>query len=90
VQALSALGDALDQLGAGSVRALAEAAILLHAFPQWAIWLPPAGGTWTAVRPADSRSPEPEIPMIWVEARTASELADKMQTIDARIRFPGQ
>jgi hypothetical protein len=89
VQALSALGDALDQLGARSVRVLVEAAILLRAFPRWAIWLPPTGGTWTAARSADSRPPGPEIPMIWVTAGTASELADRLRTIDSQLPLPG-
>ena len=37
-QALAALGDALDRLGARNLRDLAEVAILLRTHPQWAVW----------------------------------------------------
>jgi hypothetical protein len=39
-QALAALRDALGPFGACHPRGLAEAAILLCASPQWAVWLP--------------------------------------------------
>jgi len=84
-QALTALGDVLDRLGAHSVRSLAEAAVLLRAFPRWAVWLPADGGTWTAVRPAGSIPPGPEAPMLWLRAGTAAELAALMRAADARL-----
>jgi hypothetical protein len=87
-QALTALGDALEWLDAGSVRVLAEVAILLRTHPQWAIWRPASGGEWTAVRPAGSSPPSPEIPMIWVRAATAGELADIMRRADSQL-LPG-
>lgn len=88
-QALAALRDALGPFGACRPRGLAEAAILLCAFPQWAVWLPADRGGWTAMRPADSMSPGPETPMVWVQAGTAGELAGLMQAADARSS-PGE
>ena len=84
-QALAALGDALERLDAGSVRVLAEVAVLLRAHPQWAIWLPAGGREWTAVRSAGSSPPGPEMPMIWVRAGTAGELADMMGRADSQL-----
>jgi hypothetical protein len=65
--------------------ALAEAVILMRDHPQWAIWLPVRGGDWTAIRPATSRSPAPELPTIWVHAATARELADLMHAGDEQV-----
>ena len=84
-QALAALGDALDRLGAGNFRVLAEAAILLRDHPRWAVWLPASDHDWTAVRPASSRPPGPEVPMLWVHAGTAGELARMMRAADAQL-----
>jgi len=82
--------------GAAQIRAeaeadLVEAVILLRAHPQWAIWLPASGSDWTAIRPASSRPPAPELPTIWVHADTADELARLMQAADEQIsgRDPG-
>lgn len=83
-QALAALGNALERLGAGSARRLAEVAVLAHAFPRWAAWLSEGSGTWTAARPAGSMPPGPEAPMVWVRADTAGELANLMHAADAR------
>jgi hypothetical protein len=85
---LTALGEALDRLGVGRVRRLAEVAALLWAFPRWAVWLP-TGGLWTAVRPAGSMVPGPEVPMLWVRAVTAGELAGLMRAADARLPSGG-
>jgi hypothetical protein len=63
-QALTALGDALDRLGARDIRVLAEAVVLLRAHPHWAVWLPADGGGWTAVRPAGWMPPGPEVPAV--------------------------
>jgi hypothetical protein len=84
-QALAALGNALDQLGVGSVRVLAEAAVLLRAYPRWAVWLAANGREWTAVRPAGSMAPGPEAPMIWVRAETAGQLAVLMQRANQQL-----
>jgi hypothetical protein len=64
---------------------LSEAVILLRAHPQWAIWRPASGSDWTAIRPASSRPPAPELPTIWVHADTADELARLMQAADEQI-----
>jgi hypothetical protein len=64
---------------------LAEAIILLRDHPQWAIWLPASRRDWTAIRPASSRPPAPELPTIWVHAETASELANLMQAADEQV-----
>jgi hypothetical protein len=68
---------------------LAEAIILLRDHPQWAIWLPASGGDWTAIRPASSRLPSPELATIWVHADTASELARLMRSTDEQVSGRG-
>jgi hypothetical protein len=85
VQAVTALGDALDRVGAHGIRVLAEVAVLLYAHPRWAIWLPVGGREWTAVRPAGSIPPGPEVPTIWVHAETAGQMAVLMQRADAQL-----
>jgi hypothetical protein len=84
-QALAALRDALGPFGACPPRGLAEAAILMCAFPQWAVWLPADRGEWVAMRPAEPVLPGPEAPMVWVRAGTAGELAGHMQAADAQL-----
>jgi hypothetical protein len=84
-QALMVLGEALEQLGAGSARRLTEVVVLVRAFPRWAVWVPAGSGMWTAVRPAGSMPPSPEVPMVWVRAGAAGELADLMRTADAQL-----
>jgi hypothetical protein len=89
-RAVMVLGGVLDMLGARSMRDLAEAAVLLHAHPPWAIWLPVGGREWVAVRPASSQPPALDIPSVWVTARTAGELAEKMMRAeDALSGGPG-
>jgi hypothetical protein len=68
---------------------LAEAIILLRDHPQWAIWLPASGGAWTAIRPASSRPPSPELPTIWLHADTAGELARLMRSTDEQVSGRG-
>jgi len=69
--------------------AFANAATLLRRYPHWAIWLPASGRAWTAVRPASSRPPAPELPMMWVNAGTASELDRLMQAVDEQVSASG-
>ncbi len=64
---------------------LSEAVILLRAHPQWAIWRPASGSDWTAIRPASSLPPAPELPTIWVHADTAAELARLIQAADRQL-----
>ena len=68
---------------------LAEAAVLLRDHPCWAIWLPAGDRGWTAVRPASSRPPAAELPMIWIHAGTASELARRMDAMDEQVSGRG-
>jgi len=49
------------------------------------VWLPYRGRRWTAVRPASARAPGPDLPMIWVQAVTAAELAARMRGADAQL-----
>ena len=82
---LAVAGDLLAQLGTNAhVRALVEAAILIHDHPHWAIWVPRGQAGWTAVRPASSRPPAPELPMLWISAGSASELARMMDSADGQ------
>jgi hypothetical protein len=68
---------------------LAELAVLYRDHPRWAVWIPAAGGEWAAARPAGSRPPAPEVPMIWVHAGTAAELGRRMSRADAGLSPPG-
>jgi hypothetical protein len=85
VQAVTVLGEALDRLGAGGIRVLAEVAVLLHVHPRWAVWLPAGDREWTAVRPAGSVPPGPEVPTVWARAETAGQLAVLMQRADEQL-----
>jgi hypothetical protein len=64
---------------------LAALAALYREHPRWAVWLPPPGGQWTAVRVAGSRPPSPDLPMLWVRAITSQELAHRMRRLDATL-----
>jgi hypothetical protein len=67
---------------------VAEVIALHQEFPAWAVWLPWTGGRWTAVRPASSRAPGPELPMVWLHASTSRELAQDMRRVDAQLNGP--
>jgi hypothetical protein len=85
-QALTELSDVLAHAGAsGHVRALAQAALVMHDHPAWAVWLPAHGSGWTATRPAGSRPPGPNLPMLWVHADTAEQLVGLIQAADSQI-----
>ena len=77
--------EALAGLDAEASQAMAAIIGLYREFPAWAVWLPSAGRAWTAVRPASGRVPGPELPMIWVNAPTETELADRMRSVDAQL-----
>jgi hypothetical protein len=70
---------------AESGQAIAEIAGLHREFPEWAIWLPSHGRNWTALRPASTRAPEPGLPMVWAQAATAADLAERMRGVDAQL-----
>jgi hypothetical protein len=63
----------------------AEVARLMRDHPRWAIWLPADGRIWTAIRPAGSRPPTPDLPRLWVHAVTAGELGRLMQDVDQEL-----
>jgi hypothetical protein len=67
---------------------LALLTALYRDHPRWAIWLPLPGGQWTAVRPAGSRPPSPQMPMLWVHADTSVDLADQMRRADETLQRP--
>jgi hypothetical protein len=77
--------EALAGLDAGASQAISAIIALHREFPAWAVWLPSAGRSWTAVRPASGRVPGPDLPMVWVNAPTAAELAERMRAVDAQL-----
>ena len=72
------IANVLERLGFAAALALAEVAVLHRDHPRWAVWVPAAGGEWAAARPAASRPPGPDVPMLWVRAGTAAELGGLM------------
>lgn len=81
----AAIHEALAGPDPAMTRTLAEAVILLREHPSWAVWMPTGRRDWTAARPASSRSPGPDLPMIWVHAETSAELANRMHSADAQL-----
>jgi hypothetical protein len=82
---VDAEGAGAAQVAADEEATLAEAVILLRDHPHWAIWRPVSGSNWTAIRPASSGPPAPELPTMWVHAYTASELARLMRACDEHV-----
>jgi hypothetical protein len=79
------LAAALAGLDAEADGAIGQVIVLHREFPAWAVWLPHGGRQWTAVRPASARAPGPDLPMIWVQAATVAELAERMRRADAQL-----
>jgi hypothetical protein len=77
--------EALAGVDAAARQAVSEVVVLYCEFPAWAVWLPHGARQWTAVRPASARAPGPDLPMIWVQAATPAELADRMRSVDAQL-----
>ena len=86
----SVVRDVLEQHGLTDALTLAEVVVLYRDHPRWAVWMPVAGGEWAAARPAGSRPPGPEVPMLWVRAGTAADLGGRMSRADARLSPPSQ
>jgi hypothetical protein len=84
----SPLLEALAGLDAETSGAISQVIVLYREFPAWAVWLPYRGRRWTAVRPASARAPGPDLPMIWVHADAAAELAARMRSADAQLAPP--
>jgi hypothetical protein len=80
--------EALAGLDAEAQDAITQVIVLHREFPAWAVWLPYRGRPWIAVRPASARAPDPELPMIWAEAQTVEELADKIRRVNAQLADP--
>lgn len=82
---ISPLLEALAGLDAETSQVIGQVIALYREFPAWAVWLPHGGRRWAAVRPASARAPGPDLPMIWVHADTAAELAARMRGADAQL-----
>jgi hypothetical protein len=80
--------EALAGLDAGASGVISQVIVLYREFPAWAVWLPYRGRRWTAVHPAWARAPGPDLPMIWVHADAAAELAARMRGADAQLAPP--
>ena len=79
---ISVLRDVLEELGASDSQVLAEIVWLHLDLPLWAVWPPADGRGWIALRPAGSRPPGPEVPLLWVQATTVVELDARMHAAD--------
>jgi len=82
---ISAVRGVFEQVGSANAQGLGEVVSLYLDYPLWAVWLPADNHEWVAVRPAGSRPPAPEVPMIWVAAETAVELGARMRVADAGL-----
>ena len=80
-----ALLEALAGLDPEALHGIIEVIVLHREFPAWAVWLPHGGRGWVAVRAASSRVPGPDLPMLWVRAATAAELAERMRGADGQL-----
>lgn len=74
--------------GTAAGNLIIEVIALHQEFPAWAVWLPSTGNGWAAVRPASSRAPGPDLPMVWLHAATSAELAAGMRRVDAQLDRP--
>jgi len=78
----------LGQLGSANAQALAEIVSLCRDHPLWAVWPAVLGRGWVAVRPAGSRPPGPEVPLVWVFGETSADLAERMCVADSALMPP--
>jgi hypothetical protein len=74
-----------EEIGVTDALTFAELVALYRDHPRWAVWLPAPGGQWAAARPAGSRPPGPEMPLIWVDAGTPAELGARMGQADGTL-----
>ena len=79
------ISPSLAGLGTEARSAISQLIVLHREFPAWAVWLPHEGRPWAAVRPASARPPGPDLPMIWVQAETAADLAARMRRANAQL-----
>jgi hypothetical protein len=80
--------EALDGLNLEARQAIIQVIKLHREFPSWAVWLPSGGRSWTAVRPASGRPPGPDLPLVWVHAESAGQLASRMRGVDGQLASP--
>jgi len=80
-----ALIDALAGLDPQAVQAITEVVVLHREFPEWAAWPPHGDRPWIAVRAASTRTPGPELPLIWVRAGTATELSAQIARAESGL-----
>jgi hypothetical protein len=59
--------------------------VLLRRFPEWGIWLP-IQGQWVAVRAREGGLPGENVPLVWVQASSASRLCAEMQKAERQLR----
>jgi hypothetical protein len=88
LEAMLARPDAMRPLAgvaAGCREAIDQLIVLSREFPAWAVWLPYQGRPWVAARAASSRVPGPGLPMVWVDAISAPELAARMRAVDGQL-----
>ena len=78
----------LGQLGSANAQALAEIVSLCRDHPLWAVWPAVLGRGWVAVRPAGSRQPGPEVPLVGVFGETSADLAARMCVADSALTPP--
>jgi len=79
------LAQALAAIVPEALGDIADVITLHREFPAWAVWLPHGRRQWIAVRPASGRTASPDLPMIWAQATTAADLADRMRAADAQL-----
>jgi hypothetical protein len=79
------LAEALAGLDARVKQAIMEVIILHRQFPAWAVWLPHGSQGWVAVRPASTRAPGPELPLVWVHGASPTELGARMHRVDTEL-----
>jgi hypothetical protein len=85
---IPAVRAVLGQLGSANAQALAEIVSLRRDHPLSAVWPAVLGRGWVAGRPAGSRPPGPEGPLVWVFGETSADLAARMCVADSALTPP--
>jgi hypothetical protein len=80
--------EALSGLDHAAQQAISEMIALCREFPAWAVWMADGSRPWTAIRVASARAPGPRVPVIWTNAATATQLADRMRRAEAQLSPP--
>jgi hypothetical protein len=85
---ISPLREELAGVAPDDREAIIQLIALYREFPVWAVWRPYRGHGWIAVRPASSRAPGPDLPMVWVHGQNAAELSRRMSAVDGQLASP--